>query len=143
MPDPSGLSNAEQPPSQHGWTDRRAEELVGRILQVGVIVSALVVLAGGTMYLAKYGTSVAEHHVFRGEPERLRKVPEILDEAWHLHPRGVIQLGLLLLMLTPVVRVAFTVLVFALQRDRIFIVVTLIVLGVLLYSLLGSRWLPG
>ena len=143
MSDRSGLPSAEQSPPQRGWTDRRAEELVGRILQVGVIVSALVVLAGGAMYLAQYGGLTADHHIFRGEPERLRKVPEILDEAFHLHPRGVIQLGLLLLMLTPVTRVAFTVLVFALQRDRIFIVVTLIVLGVLLFGLLGSRWLPG
>ena len=52
--------------------------------------------------------------------------------------RGVIQLGLLLLIATPIARVAFSVVGFALERDRMYVVFTLIVLAILLYSLLGS-----
>ena len=37
------------------WTDQQAEQLVGRILQIGVIVSALVVLAGGVVFVAQHG----------------------------------------------------------------------------------------
>ena len=39
---------------------------------------------------------------------------------------------------TPLVRVAFAVVAFALQRDRTYVTVTLIVLSLLLYSLLGA-----
>jgi uncharacterized membrane protein len=53
------------------------------------------------------------------------------------------QLGLLLLIATPVARVAFSVFAFALQRDRLYVVVTLAVLGVLAFSMTGGQlWVP-
>jgi len=51
----------------------------------------------------------------------------------------LIQLGLLLLIATPVARVAFSVVAFAMQRDRLYVAVALIVLAVLMYSLMGGR----
>jgi uncharacterized membrane protein len=51
----------------------------------------------------------------------------------------LIQLGLLLLIATPVARVAFSVAAFAMQRDRLYVVVALIVLAVLMYSLTGGH----
>jgi uncharacterized membrane protein len=61
-----------------------------------------------------------------------------LTDALSFHTRGVIQLGLLLLLATPVARVGFSILAFALQRDRTYVIVTVIVLAVLLYSLAGG-----
>ena len=52
----------------------------------------------------------------------------------------MIQLGLLVLIATPIARVAFSLVAFALQRDRIYVIVTLIVLAVLLYSLTGGHF---
>jgi len=57
---------------------------------------------------------------------------------WRLEAAGVIQLGLLLLIATPVVRVAFSIFGFAKERDNAYAVFTLIEFSVLLYSLLGS-----
>ena len=68
---------------------------------------------------------------------------EIAREAARFGGRGLIQFGLLLLILTPISRVAFTVLVFLVQRDYAFVAITLTVLGLLLFSLLGAQWLPG
>ena len=45
----------------------------------------------------------------------------------------------MLLIATPIARVLFSVVAFALQRDRTYVVVTLIVLAVLLYSLIRGR----
>jgi uncharacterized membrane protein len=56
-----------------------------------------------------------------------------------LHGRGLIQLGLLILIATPIARVAFSVVAFLYQRDWTYVVVTLIVLGLLVYSLLGGH----
>jgi uncharacterized membrane protein len=53
--------------------------------------------------------------------------------------RGIIQLGLLLLIATPIARVALSVVAFAIQRDRLYVVATLIVLAVLMYSLTGGH----
>ena len=48
------------------------------------------------------------------------------------------QLGLLLLIATPIARVMFSAVVFAIDRDRMYVGFTLLVLAVLLYSLFGS-----
>ena len=45
----------------------------------------------------------------------------------------------MLLLATPVARVAFSVVAFALQRDRLYVAVTLVVLGILLYSIVGGH----
>jgi uncharacterized membrane protein len=56
-----------------------------------------------------------------------------------LHSRGLMQLGLLVLVATPVARVAFAVFAFARQRDHVYLTVSMIVLAVLVYSLVGWR----
>ena len=117
------------------WTDERVERVIGTLLRWGVILAAAVVLAGGAMYLVRYGSTISDYRVFRGEPSDLRDVSEIVTGAVSWHSRGLIQFGLLLLIATPVARVAFSVVAFALQRDRTYVVVTLIVLAVLLYGL--------
>ena len=61
---------------------------------------------------------------FAARPKRLRNLLEIGHEAVRLDSRGMIQFGILLLILTPVARVAFTALVFLVQRDYVFVAVT-------------------
>ncbi|HQT96937.1 MAG TPA: DUF1634 domain-containing protein [Thermodesulfobacteriota bacterium] len=117
------------------WTDERVERVIGALLRWGVILAAGVVLAGGAMYLVRHGATMPDYRVFSGEPSDLRNVSGIVAGAVSWHSRGLIQFGLLLLILVPVARVAFSVVAFALQRDRIYVVVTLIVLAVLLYGL--------
>lgn len=123
---------------ERGWTDEQMEQVVGTLLRSGVVVAALVVLVGGVLYLIRFGSTLPNYALFRGEPADLRSVSGIIRDVLSLHTRGLIQLGLLLLIATPVVRVAFSILAFALQRDRTYVIVTLMVLGVLIYSLAGG-----
>jgi uncharacterized membrane protein len=116
--------------------DEGVDRIIGTLLRAGVSVSASVVLAGGIWYLARFGASVPNYHVFRGEPEALCSVAKILSGAWE-GPASLIQLGLLLLIATPVLRVAFSVAAFAIERDRLYVAITLIVLIILLGSLSG------
>jgi uncharacterized membrane protein len=117
------------------WTEQRVDEIIGGLLRVVVIVAATLVLSGGALYLAEHGSTIPDYRAFHGEPAYLRGVSGILSAARALDGPGLIQLGLLVLLATPLARVAFSVLAFALQRDRTYVVVTLIVLAVLLYSL--------
>jgi uncharacterized membrane protein len=50
----------------------------------------------------------------------------------------LIQLGLLLLIATPIVRVALSIVGFTIERDYLYVGFTAVVLVILLYSLLGS-----
>jgi uncharacterized membrane protein len=120
------------------WTDKTIEEIVGNLLRTGVSLSAFVVSVGAVIYLVRHGRSPADYRVFRGEPSDLKSLSGIVRDAYGLHGRGIIQFGLLLLIATPVVRVAFSILGFAAEEDRMYMIFTGIVLVVLLYSLLGS-----
>ncbi len=120
------------------WTDERVELLVGTLLRTGVVLSAAVVLVGGAIYLRHSWFSAPNYRVFRGEPSDLRSVAGIVKGALTLHGRSVIQLGLLLLIATPIARVAFSAVAFFRQRDHAYVGITLLVLAILLWSLIGS-----
>ena len=125
-------------PIQREWTDQRIENIVANLLRAGVLLSGVVVLCGGILYLIQNGHAPADYRVFRGEPTDLKSVSGILRAAFALDSRGIIQLGLLLLIATPVARVAFSIFGFAEEKDRMYVVFTVIVLLILLYSLIGS-----
>jgi uncharacterized membrane protein len=122
-----------------GWSDEQVEQVMGNLLRAGVLLAAALVLAGGVLYLIRYGAAPADHRVFRGEPADLRSPVGIVEDALELRSRGLIQLGVLLLIATPVARVLFSVVAFARQRDLTYVIVTLIVLAVLLFSLFSGH----
>lgn len=124
----------------HKLTDEQVDKIIGNILRIAVIISAMIVLAGGILYLIQNGGNTPEYHVFKGEPKSLRTISGILNELVIWDGLGIIQIGLLLLIATPVTRVTFSVFAFVLQRDSTYVVVTLIVLTVLIYSILGGRF---
>jgi uncharacterized membrane protein len=121
-----------------GWTDQQVEQTVGNLLRAGLIIAAAVVAAGGLLYLVRHGTEEPHYRIFRGEPADLRSILGIVRNSLQQRGRGLIQLGIVLLLATPVARVAFSVVAFALQRDRLYVMVTCIVLGILLYSIFGG-----
>jgi len=121
------------------WTDFRLEQIIGNLLRAGVGLSAVVVLAGGIAFLVHYGGGHPDYHTFHSEPSTLRSVGAIARDAAQLSSRGIIQFGLLLLILTPIARVVFSAFAFAMEGDRLYVVITLVVLAVLVYSLLFSR----
>lgn len=124
--------------ADRNYTDQRMEIVIGKLLRTGVLLSAFVVLVGAGIYLVGHGGSPVGYHVFRGEPTNLRDLRGVLHDVLTLGGRGVIQFGLLLLIATPVARVAFSVLGFARERDYMYVAFTLIVLFVLLYSIFWS-----
>jgi uncharacterized membrane protein len=136
---PSQLSQPEsQPFKPQPWRDRRLEIILGNLLRAGVLLSAAVVLCGAFIYLARHGHEPADYRVFRGEPSEFRSIAGVIQSAINGRGGGLIQLGLLLLIATPIARVSFSVVGFAIERDRLYVAFTLIVLAILLYSFIGS-----
>ena len=120
------------------WSDEAVDQLLGNLLRIGVTIATIVGAIGGVMYLAQNGTQQTGHSVFKGEPTELTHVGSIVRGAFGLQAPAILQLGLLLLIATPVARVAMSLVAFILQRDRVYIVVTSIVLALLIYSLTGG-----
>jgi uncharacterized membrane protein len=120
-------------------SDQSIENIIGAMLRVGVVLSSALVLGGGIWYLFRFGEQRPVYGAFRGEPEALRSITGIILGAVALEPRFWIQLGLLVLIATPVARVVFSIGAFAAQRDRTYVVITLIVAAILLYSLFAGH----
>jgi len=125
-------------PEHARWSDEHVETLMGNLLRVGVLLAATVVVIGGVFYLTRHGHAEPEYVKFHGEPIDLRTLGGVLRSAFDVQGRGIIQLGLLLLIATPVARVAFAVLAFARTGDRLYVIVSLVVLTLLLASLIGA-----
>jgi uncharacterized membrane protein len=120
------------------WNDEMMDQVVSVLLRTGVILSSIVVLIGGIMYLVQYRHLVPDYRTFQSEPSSLRNLDSVLAGVLTLHSRSWMQLGLLLLVATPVARVAFSVFAFIRERDKTYVVLTFIVLVVLLAGLLGK-----
>ena len=120
------------------WIDRRIEVIIGNLLRTGVLLSACVVLAGACVYLKRHAFEPAGYHVFSGEPSEYRTVSGITHSAVTGRGRGLIQLGLLLLIATPIARVLFALAGFAIEGDRMYLLFTAIVFIILMYSFFGS-----
>lgn len=116
---------------------QKMEIVVGNLLRAGVALSAAVVFVGGVIYLVRHGAEIPNYHIFRGELADLRALSGIVRDALALRGRGIIQLGLVLLIATPVARVAFLIYAFARQGDRLYAVIASIVLALLVYGLLN------
>ena len=124
--------------SAQEWNDQRIEVIIGALLRTGVLLAASVVFLGVVIYLARHGSEIPSYTVFHGEPYNLTRSSAIVHGALSMSGSAIVQLGLLLLIATPVARVLFSAIAFAIERDYFYVFVTLVVLGILLYSLFRS-----
>jgi len=123
------------PTNRPKWDDDAIERLLARLLLAGVILSTLLVLAGGVVFLLHSAGAPPGYSHFAGEPAELSSVAGIIRMALRGDGRGLIQLGLLALVATPVLRVAGSLAAFVLLKDRTYVVLTSIVLVLLATSL--------
>lgn len=123
--------------AQHKADEKHFDEMISVLLRTGVIVSSVVVLVGGIFYLVQSGMLKPVYKPFHREPQNLRGLADIVRGVFTWNPRNWIQFGLLILVATPVARVALCVFTFIKQKDRTYIVLTLIVLCVLIFGLIG------
>ncbi len=121
-----------------GWNDLRIEIIVGMLLRTGVILAASVVLIGAVLYLSRHGHEIPNYTAFHGEPESLKSPIDIFRGVMQMSARAIIQLGLLLLIATPVARVLFSAIAFAFERDWMYVVITLVVFAILMLSLFAT-----
>ena len=118
--------------------DQRLETMIGRLLQTGVLLAAAVVAAGGCLYLVRHHSDVANYRHFVAAGPALQTLTGIVHSAAHLNSEGLMQFGLVLLILTPVARVAMAVAGFLLEKDRLYTVISLVVLAILVLSLIHA-----
>ena len=120
------------------WQDKDIEIVIGRLLRYGVLLSGIVTLVGGSIYLLRHGNTLPRYHTFTGEPKDVSSLSGVFQGIAGLQGRAIIQLGILLLIATPIARIVFSVIAFVLEKDYLYVVITLIVLIVIGFSIRGG-----
>jgi uncharacterized membrane protein len=108
---------------------------MGGLLRYGVIISLVIVLTGGVLYLWQHGGATPRYRQFLGEPKRITEISRVWQTAFNIRGRSIIQLGLFVLILTPVARIIFSIFGYFIERDYLYIVITLVVLAIVVSGL--------
>lgn len=122
-------------PGRRDSNDERIEIAISVLLRAGLVMASVLVITGGAFYLYQHGPDLPDYISFRGEPTKLTNVKGVLQSARDFESRGIIQLGILLLILTPISRVIFSAAAFLVRKDYLYVAVTLFVLAVLIFNL--------
>ncbi|WP_374951265.1 DUF1634 domain-containing protein [Mucilaginibacter sp.] len=121
------------------FKDKDMQVVIGWVLRLGVFVSMAIVLMGGILYLYRHGHATTDYSTFKGVPDFVQTLPGIIHGIATLRGRAIIQAGIILLIATPVVRVAFSAVGFILEKDRLYTVITFIVLLIIIISALSGH----
>ena len=117
--------------------------LISALLRSGVMTSLLIVVAGTVLSFVHhpgYLRSPAAYARLTEPPASpFRTLRDVVDGLHHARGQGLVALGLLVLVVTPVLRVAASIGLFAIQRDRVFVASTSLVLTLLVTSFLLGR----
>jgi uncharacterized membrane protein len=120
------------------WQERDVEIFIGQQLRWGVISASIIAFIGGMIYLFSHGQETPNYTEFTGAPLYVRHLPGIIHGVLQLDGLAIIQLGVVVLLATPITRIAFSVLAFAMEKDMLYVVITLIVLGVITFSIFSG-----
>lgn len=120
------------------FDDRRMEIVMGRLLQVGVLLASAVVLLGGGLYLHEHRSAPIDYRTFTAGAASLHHPAQLYRLVAAGDGAAIVQLGVLLLIATPIARVVFAVVGFAIERDRLYVLISLFVLFVLMVGLFHS-----
>ncbi len=120
------------------FADKNIQIIIGNLLRAGVLISSAIIILGAIIYLWQSGHAQPDYHDFRGMNHTFHSLPHVLKGVAKLSGEHIIQLGVLILIATPIARIVFSIIGFIKERDRLYIVITLLVLLIILGSILGG-----
>lgn len=129
--------------SKEFWAERDMELFIGKLLRYGVMLACGITLFGGIIYLFQnHGVSM-EHYKptpddqpFPGVEYYLRELSTIIPRVLSFDGAAIIQLGVCVLIATPILRVAFSVIGFLIEKDYMYVTITIIVLVIIMANML-------
>jgi len=121
------------------WGDPDMELIISRLMRYGIVLASLIVIIGCITFLVKHGAEKPHYSQFVGQPEQFKNVSGIVSSLTSMNGLGLIAFGLLVLIGIPVMRVAFSIISFMVEKDKTYVIITCIVFALLLFSLFGQQ----
>ena len=122
------------------WGERDVEQYIGKLLRYGVMLSCAITLFGGIIYLFQHKGVMVDYSpvptgMAFGVEDYLRELNTIFPRMLDFDGAAIIQFGVLVLIATPIIRVAFSAFSFLIEKDYLYVVITLIVLAIILANM--------
>jgi len=121
------------------FKDKDMQLLLSHVLRAGTIVSISVVIFGGLVFMYRHGHSVSDYHTFNGVPVFVRNASGIFHGILAFKGQAIIQLGIVLLIATPILRIVFSAIGFVLEKDYMYLGISLLVLGIIFFSMMSGH----
>jgi uncharacterized membrane protein len=121
------------------FKDKDMQLLLGQVLRAGTIISISIVFIGGILYLIRHGHSIANYKVFNGIPDFVQHPSGIIYGILNIKGQAIIQFGIVLLIATPIMRVVFSTIGFVLEKDYMYVAISLVVLSIIFFSMMTGR----
>lgn len=120
------------------FSSRKIEEIIGSLLLYGTVFSAVIVFIGGMLYLWQFGDVSLQTQLLNGNKYNIviRHIWAMTDNFSSL---SIIELGLIALVVTQILRVGVLVLFYYVKRDYYFTAICTFIFLVLLYSFLLQK----
>ncbi|MCL4784034.1 MAG: DUF1634 domain-containing protein [Bryobacterales bacterium] len=116
--------------------DHQLELLISLTLRSGVALAVALGVVGGVLFLSHHGTDRLDFGTFLGEEIPYSTLGGIFERiSGPNEGLGIAQVGVLCLLLTPISRVALSIVGFLREGDWIFTAISSVVLAILLFSL--------
>jgi uncharacterized membrane protein len=135
---PDSEPGEESREALHARRVRQVELLISSLLRVGVILSLAIVLIGTIATFAHhreyFSSSVARDQILNPDAAYPHSIRQVVLGVRDMQGRAIVMLGLLLLIATPVMRVAVSIFGFVYEHDLKYVVITTVVLLLLLLS---------
>ena len=112
--------------------ERDFQQLIGNLLRYGVWISLSIAFLGGIVYLSNHGTETVNYTQFlENDRSIFQVVASVLQGVKIGQGESLIFLGIVMLFLTPVLRVVLSLFSFLLEKDYLYVVITLIVIAII------------
>ncbi|HEY5326365.1 MAG TPA: DUF1634 domain-containing protein [Mucilaginibacter sp.] len=121
------------------FKDRDIQLLLGQVLRAGTVISITIVLFGGIIYLYNHGGANANYRVFIGIPDFIRHFNDLICNTFILKGQAIIQVGIILLIATPIIRVICSAIGFVLEKDYMYLGISLLVLFIIFISMISGH----
>jgi len=121
------------------FKDKDIQLLIGQVLRAGTVLSVSIVFLGGIFYLYRHGHALASYKPFIGVPDFVQHSPGIFYSAFSLKGQAIIQLGIILLIATPIMRVICSAIGFVLEKDYLYTCISILVLCIIFISMISGH----
>ncbi len=116
-------------------TDQTIQKIIGNVLKYGVRTVLIIAAIGGSIFLYDHSSETVDYTRFTENDNSIFRVTaDVLKGVASYDARSIIFLAILVLFCTPFIRLLLSLVSFILEKDRLYVFITTVVLVIIGFS---------